>query len=163
MKKVICIILISSLLITSCSRRINRDEPQTVNEFYEYVNNKCKNKTHLTIETKTGLVFVGKDIMLKPDSTRFKLVDKEETIVLSTQNIKNITYNNKLTGAVDGLLIGSLVGASYLGISYKLLEGTGSEWGYAWSILAIFVFPAILLIGTIWGLIGGSETKIEIY
>ena len=159
MKKVICIVLISNFLITSCSYNINRDEPQTEKEYYEYVNNKCKNKTHLTIETKTGTVFLGKDIILKSDSTYFRLVDEEETKVIPTQNIKTITYSSSLTGARDGFILGTLSGLS---LGLLALLTAKSEGGMGGAILATIVLPTAIVIGTLWGLINESETKIEI-
>lgn len=159
MKKVICSVLISSLLITSCSYNINRDEPQTEKKYYEYVNNKCKNKARLTIETKTGTVFIGKDMTLKSDSTSFRLVDKEVTIVLSTQNLKNITYSSSLTGIRDGFILGALSGLS---LGLLALAADKNEGGMGGAILATIVLPVFIVIGSLWGLINESETKIEI-
>ena len=128
--------------------------------FYKEVEKLCE-KEDLTIETISREEYKAKDLKITRDTTSFIDNKTNLTIHKKTKDISTISFHQKLRGAFEGFLYGTLAGGG-LGLLSQLSfgGGSGSPKGDVYLILYSALTGAVL--GTTYGVIHQSKTTIKI-
>lgn len=160
MKKTISLLLVISILITSCTHTISRPSIETKSDYYKLVNKRCEGRTDLRITTITGLQYEGLDLVITDDSTHFKLNNTGKSVSIVTSEIRSISYHKRFSGILYGSILGTLAGlTAALGI---MLTSPSGDAAMGAAIIASIVFPIGVVGGTLWGYFNPSEYVFEI-
>lgn len=161
MKKIIIYILMIAFLFSGCARTLIKTEGETTEEFYQKVTRMCKGRD-VNIITFSNRDFIANYILIKHDSTFYKLTGTDKIIGIPTGQINKIKYKDPWPGLITGVGVGAasgllaVLGLGSLGVFGKEFSAQG--------IIAIILIPLITItVGAIIGNERGGNVEINIH
>ena len=161
MKKIIASILALSLLISGCSHNLVKYSNESESEFYNRVNNLCKNRDDLTVVMISGQKYNAKEFIISADSSKFVEIGTNITLIKSTKEISSIDFPDSNKGTIDGLFNGLWIGGGTGLLLGQLLSG-GSAGGIGRFYFLLYSVLAGVIIGTTYGYLNPGITIIRI-
>lgn len=148
MKKQICIVLILSILVTSCSGSLSLMNVDNKEVFYAQANRICERYSLLVIKMDNNEEIICSGIKINSDSTSYTQIAPVKENKIATSTIKEIYYDIKEGVVKRGILTGAVAG---IGIGFLLTSVTSAakDGGINYIVLG---FLGLFVIG---GLIGG--------
>jgi hypothetical protein len=159
MKKNISFILIIVLLFYSCTHNIIQYQNEPKIEFYERLNNLCKDEV-ICIEFVNGQKSYGINFLISQDTTSFIDLTSNINQTIRTNDISKISFSQKERGVFEGFMLGTLMSVGIFLMTALLPRGTGHP-GMSEKIL-IFLPLTCAFIGSVWGFFTESKTVIKI-
>lgn len=160
MKNTIVCILALTILISGCSHNLSRYSNESQADFYSRVANLCKDKDELEINLLDGRIFIGKELTMNSDSTSFTNVELDSRVVIPTQKVFTISFDESGRGAFEGFISGILIGGGGALLYDQVIIGESAE-KQGLPYLLIYSILAGGGIGAIYGLINPSTTTIQ--
>lgn len=159
MKKIIAVILMSSLLISGCTYNITKGDYEDDQKFYEKVNKVCEDKDELSIATKNNRSYKGKKLLIANDTTSFINLGFNYLEKVNTNDISQIEFMGTGASGIQGFLIGGVAG----GLVANVLSNPAIGEAGNWKIIPISIGIVVGgFIGIIYSIIKPGNTTIII-
>lgn len=157
MKKIIAVILMSSLLISGCAYNITKGDYEDDQKFYEKVNKVCEDKDELLIVTKTNKSYMAKKLVIAIDSTSFFNLGFNYLEKVKTNDISQIEFKGTGASGIQGFLFGGLAGGLVANVLSNPAIGEAGNWKIVPISIGIVVGG---FIGIIYSIINPGNTTI---
>lgn len=169
-KKSLTYLLIFTTFLMSCSHLLPIKETESITDYYTRINSECEGED-VVVTLVDGSEHEGEDLMITPEFTTWLNPHSNETINVSTTEVKSITYIDNGYGTGDGAMVGGGILFS-LGALLGLASGPINFGGkssssffenvqFAMVVGFICSLPGLLL-GSIIGTVIGTETTFKI-
>ena len=156
--KSINLLLIFSILLTSCAVTKDAAKYNSRTEYYSLITKYCKGEK-VKILTKYGEVFEGVNLTVKDDSTAwFESETNLRYHKIATSEIDNISRKEKAASSIQGFFLGALTGAG-TGLVWILAKVNVSGENAGWATLGTIILAAV---GGIIGALFGATTSAPI-
>ncbi len=160
MKKIIAVILMSSLLISGCAYNITKGDYEDNQKYYERVNKICEDKDELSIVTKNNRSFKGKSLVMVNDTTSFINLELNSIEKINTNDISQIEFEGTGSSTFEGVLFGGLAGGLVANILSNPVDSSHARQGKA--IYLLLGIAGGSIIGIIYSIMNPSNTTIII-
>jgi hypothetical protein len=162
MGKPIIGMFLAVLFLSGCAHNISKLTNESNHEYIRRVANLCNHKNELIIETTNNDIYKAKELKITIDSTSFIETTTNHKEIKDTKEISSISFSQKCRGAYEGLLFGSLIGAS-AGLGIELLgQGGGGSAPKGNVYTIIYSSLAGGIIGIAYGIFEPGTIKIKV-
>lgn len=148
--KFVIVVIIMAFSFYSCSSTVQLSS-------YSEANKKVRNGSAM-LYMKTGQTYDGEKIQFGPESTWFINRDNDSLMQVKTQDLEYVYARHHTGGALEGLLIGGVIGAAG-GLVGSMIQGSTASKNSGQLLVAILTGTFGSLIGLVFGAAKGHEYK----
>ena len=152
MKRIIILVLITSLFISGCSHGLNITKYDSSLQFYKKINNMCEGVDNIILRTTDGKELKVNNFVMMPDSSQYINLLNNKPEFINTDSLKEMEYKETAWGIIDGATLGCLSGFTVSALISWAAVPKGDGWGAIGAAMITFAVTILGLVGGgIWG------------